>query len=90
MRHGILKATKLKVRHVPGTGGPPSFTLIGNIGNFASPSSFRVRGQPVDAGGPAVVFVNGTASSLGNGVGVVIVGAQVVNGVLIATRVTFE
>ena len=90
MFDGILRATKVKVRHVPGMGGPASFTLIGSIGSFASPSSFRVRGQPVDAGGPAVVFINGTASSLGNGVGVIVDGAQVVNGVLIATRVTFE
>lgn len=90
MFNGILKATKLKVRQVPGMGGPASFTLIGNIGNFTSPSSFRVRGQPVDAGGPAVQFINGTASKLGNGVGVVVVGTQVVNGVLIATGVTFE
>jgi hypothetical protein len=46
------------------TGGPASFTLIGAIGNFSSASSFRVRGQPVNAGGPGVVFVNGTASNM--------------------------
>ena len=64
--------------------------LIGNIGNFSSASSFRVRGQPVNAGGPGVVFVNGSASNLGNGVRVSVEGAQVVNGVLIATRVSFD
>ncbi|MGK6308451.1 DUF5666 domain-containing protein [Variovorax sp. DT-64] len=90
MSNGVLQATKLKIRHVPGTGGPSSFTLIGNIGNFSSPASFRVRGQPIDASGPGVVFVNGTAANLGNGVRVNIQGAQVVNGVLIATRVAFE
>ncbi|MGJ7498276.1 DUF5666 domain-containing protein [Variovorax sp. RT4R15] len=88
--NGVLKATKLKIRHVPGTGGPASFTLIGNIGNFTSPSSFRVRGQPVNASVPGVVFVNGTAANLGNGVRVNIEGEQVVDGVLTATRVGFE
>lgn len=90
MSNGILKATKLKIRHVPGTGGPASFILIGAIGNFSSASSFRVRGQPVNAGGPGVVFVNGNASNLGNGVPVTIEGEQVVDGVLIATRVSFN
>jgi hypothetical protein len=90
MSNGVLKATKLKIRHVPGTGGPASFTLIGAIGNFSSASSFRVRGQPVNAGGAGVVFVNGTAANLGNGVRVSIEGEQVVDGVLIATRVSFE
>ncbi|VTU16868.1 hypothetical protein H6CHR_00630 [Variovorax sp. PBL-H6] len=88
--NGVLQATKLKIRHVPGTGGPSSFTLIGNVGNFLSPASFRVRGQPIDASGPGVMFVNGTAANLGNGVRVNVEGAQVVNGVLIATRVSFE
>jgi hypothetical protein len=90
MSNGVLQATKLKIRHVPGTGGPASFNLIGNVGNFSSPASFRVRGQPVDASGPGVVFVNGTAANLGNGARVNVQGAQVVNGVLIATRVSFE
>jgi hypothetical protein len=90
MSNGVLQATKLKIRHVPGTGGPASFTLIGTVGNFSSPASFRVRGQPIDASGPGVVFVNGTAANLGNGARVNIQGAQVVNGVLIATRVSFE
>ena len=90
MSNGVLKATKLKIRHVPGTGGPVSFVLIGNIGNFGSPSSFRVRGQPVNAGGPGVVFVNGSASNLGNGVRVSIEGDHVVDGVLIANRVSLN
>ncbi|CAN7389283.1 DUF5666 domain-containing protein [Variovorax sp. LjRoot130] len=90
MSNGILKATKLKIRHIPGTGGPASFTLIGPIGNFSSASSFWVRGQLVNAGGPGIVFVNGAASNLGNGVRVSVEGAQVVDGVLIATRVSFD
>ncbi|OUM00586.1 DUF5666 domain-containing protein [Variovorax sp. JS1663] len=90
MQNGVLQASKLKIRHVPGTGGPVSFTLIGTVGNFSSPASFQVRGQPVDASGPGVVFVNGTAANLGSGVKVSIEGSQVVNGVLIATRVVIE
>ena len=90
MSNGILQASKLKIRHVPGTGGPASFNLIGAIGNFSSAASFQVKGQPVDASDPAVVFVNGTVANLGNGVNVNIEGSRVVNGVLIATRVSFE
>ena len=90
MSNGVLKATKLKIRHVPGTGGPVSFVLIGNISNFSSASSFRVRGQPIDAGGPGVTFVNGSAGNLGNGVRVAIEGDRVVDGVLIANRVAFN
>jgi hypothetical protein len=77
MSNGVLQATKLKIRHVPGTGGPSSFTLIGTVGNFSSAASFRVRGQPVDASGAGVVFVNGTAANLGNGARVNVQGAQV-------------
>jgi hypothetical protein len=87
---GVLQATKLKIRHVPGTGGPSSFDLIGSVGAFRSPSDFSVKGQPVNAGGPDVVFVNGTAANLRNGVRVNVHGTQVVNGVLTAATVTFE
>lgn len=87
---GVLKATKLKIRHVPGTGGPASFELIGNVGAFSSSSDFRVKGQPVNAGGAGVEFVNGTAANLANGVKVDIRGTQIVNGVLMAASVTFE
>ena len=85
----LLKATKLNIRHVPGTGRPSSFDLIGNVGAFASPSDFRVKGQPVNAGGPGVVFVIGTAANLLNA-RVNIHGTRVVNGVLTAANVTFE
>lgn len=87
---GVLRATKLKIRHVPGTGGPASFDLFGNVGSFNSPSDFRVKGQPVDAGGPGVMFTNGQPSNLGNGVRVRIHGSRVLNGVLIAETVSFE
>lgn len=87
---GVLRASKLAIRNVPGAGGPASFRLIGNVGAFTSPSDFRVRGQPVNAAGPGVVFVNGGADRLGPGVRVDIRGAQVVDGVLMAQSVTFE
>ena len=90
MSNGVLQATKLKIRNVPGTGGPSSFNLIGAIGNFSSAASFWVKDQPIDASGPGVVFVNGSVANLGNGVNVNVVGSQVVNGVLVATRVAFE
>jgi len=86
----VLVVSKLKIRKIPGTGGPSSFSLLGAIGNYSSAASFRVKGQPVDASGPGVTFTNGTASSLGNGVRASITGSQVVNGVLIAEQVTFQ
>lgn len=88
--NGVLRATKLKIRNVPGTGGPASFNLIGPVGAFKSPSDFRVKGQPVNAGGPGVVFSNGTAANLANGVKVNVQGTQVIDGVLIANTVAFE
>lgn len=85
---GVLRATKLKIRNVPGTGGPASFDLTGNVGAFRSVSDFRVRGQPIDAS--AAIFPNGEATSLGNGVRVRVQGARVVDGVLSAQTVTFQ
>jgi len=87
---GRLVATTLRIRHIPGTGGPASFLLIGNVGNFQSPASFRVRGQPVDASGADVVFENGGAGDLRNGAKLTVTGARVVDGVLLATRVAFD
>jgi len=88
MSGGVLVVKKLRIRNVPGTGGPASFTLIGAIGAYHSAADFRVRGQPVDASG-TVDFVNGTVSDLANGRRVTVVGDRVVDGVLIAQRVTF-
>ncbi|KQX21989.1 DUF5666 domain-containing protein [Variovorax sp. Root434] len=89
MSGGVLVVKKLRIRNIPGTGGPASFTLIGAIGTYNSPADFRVRGQPVDASGPGTVFENGIAANLANGQRVTVVGDRVVNGVLIAQRVTF-
>jgi hypothetical protein len=90
MANGILVATKLRIRHVPGTSGPASFKLIGPVADYSSPASFRVRGQPVDASGPGVVFTRGTAANLAIGTMVTVSGSQIVNGVLIAQEVSFD
>ena len=89
MTGGVLVVKKLRIRYVPGTGGPASFTVIGPISAYQSHASFRVKGQPVDASGSGTTFENGTAADLGNGKSVTIVGDRIVNGVLIAQRVTF-
>ena len=88
--NGILKATKLKIRNVPGTGGPASFDLTGTVGAFRSSADFRVRGQPVNASSPNVHFSNGTAANLGNGVKVHVHGTEVLNGVLTADSIEFQ
>lgn len=90
MENGVLVVTQLKILKIPGTGGPAAFTLIGAVGNYVSASSFRVMGHPVDASGNSVVFTNGNASMLANGVKLTVAGSQVVNGVLIASQVTFN
>ena len=43
LRGGVLVLDKLRIRHVPGTGGPVSFSVSGTIGQFDSParSGFR-------------------------------------------------
>lgn len=90
MENNTLKVTALKIRHIPGTGGPVAFSVSGAVGQFTSSASFRVQGQPIDASGAGVAFVNGTASNLANGKKVSVSGSQVVNGVLLAQQVTFN
>ncbi|QFZ87156.1 hypothetical protein GFK26_32455 [Variovorax paradoxus] len=85
----VLVAKKLRIRYVPGTGGPVSFTVIGPIANYVSAADFIVRGQRVDASGSGTIFDNGTAADLGNTRRVTVVGDRVVDGVLIAQRVSF-
>jgi hypothetical protein len=89
MTNGVLVVKKLRIRYIPGTGGPVAFTVIGAIGNYLSPSSFVVKGQLVNASGPATVFENGSAADLANGRRVTVVGNTVVDGVLTAQTVTF-
>ncbi|MGH6637570.1 MAG: DUF5666 domain-containing protein [Polaromonas sp.] len=87
--NGVLQATKLKIRHIPGAGNLPSFSATGPITQFVSPSNFKVKGQAIDATQAGVIFINGTAANLAHSVSVSVIGNQVVNGVLIATQVTF-
>jgi hypothetical protein len=89
MSGGVLVVKKLRIRNIPGVGGPVAFTLIGAIGNYLSPSSFVVKGQLVNAGGSTAVFENGTIADLANGRRVTVVGDTVVDGVLTAKTVTF-
>ena len=89
MTNGVLVVKKLRIRYIPGTGGPVAFTLIGAIGDYVSPSSFVVKGQKVNASSPATVFENGSAPDLANGRRVTVVGNAVVDGVLTAQTVTF-
>jgi hypothetical protein len=90
MSGGVLVATKLKIKHVPGTGGPASFSATGAIAQFASSANFRVQGQVVNASGAGVTFTGGTVGDLANGRRVTVLGSQVVGGVLIAQSVTFN
>ncbi|PLC06534.1 hypothetical protein CY658_05775 [Variovorax sp. RO1] len=85
----VLVVKKLRIRHVPGTGGPVSFTVIGPIANYVSAADFIVRGQRVNASGSGTIFENGTAADLGNSKRVTVVGDRVVDGVLIAQSVSF-
>jgi len=87
--NGVLQATRLKIRHVPGDGKLPSFSAEGRIAQFVSPASFRVKGQKIDASQPGVVFINGTAASLAQNVPVAVTGTRVVGDVLIASEVRF-
>ncbi|SEA21079.1 DUF5666 domain-containing protein [Variovorax sp. YR216] len=83
---GVLVATKLKIRHIPGGGALPSFSLIGPITNFNSLADMTVKGQRVDASAATIV---GTGQ-LANGVKVSVQGSQVVGGVLLATQLSFQ
>lgn len=83
---GVLVASKLKIRHIPGGGALPSFNLIGPITNFNSLADLTVKGQRVDAGAATIV---GTGQ-LANGVKVSVQGSQVVGGVLLATQLAFQ
>ena len=85
----VLVVKKLRIRYVPGTGGPVSFTVIGPVANYLSATDFTVRGQRVNASGGGTIFENGSATDLGNGKRVTVVGDRVVDGVLIAQRVSF-
>jgi hypothetical protein len=59
--------------------------LEGYVTDFISPSSFKVQGSLVDAGGNGVNFQNGLRSQLANGVRVEVQG-RMQAGVLVATK----
>lgn len=88
--NGTLVATKLRIRYVPGTGGPASFVVVGTVGSYVSAANFLVKGQRVDASAPTVVFTGGTAANLANGAKVTVSGSQVVDGTLTADSVSFD
>lgn len=90
MVDGVLMASRARIRHVPGTGGPASFELIGVVGAYQSIADFRVNGQPVNASGNNVVFINGSPASLRSGARVTVRGSQVMSGVLQAQEIRFE
>lgn len=69
---GTLKAST--VRFVRDQ-GDAAVELTGTVSDFAGAASFKVRGVPIDASAASVVFRNGTAANLGNGVLVKIEGA---------------
>ncbi|EKD98881.1 MAG: hypothetical protein ACD_23C00226G0006 [uncultured bacterium] len=90
MADGVLIATRARIRHIPGTGGPASFELIGVVGRYQSIADFLVNGQPVNASGVNVVFINGSPASLRSGARVIVRGSQVMSGVLQAGEIRFE
>ncbi|MHB1408765.1 MAG: DUF5666 domain-containing protein [Acidovorax defluvii] len=90
MVDGVLMASRARIRHIPGTGGPASFELIGAVGAYQSIADFRVNGQPVNASGNNVVFINGSPTSIRNGVRVTVRGSQVMSGVLQAEEIRLE
>jgi Domain of unknown function (DUF5666) len=82
---GILKASNVKFAKAQ---GDALVELIGPVSSFVSTASFKVRGVPVDASGTGILFKNGTAANLANGVAVRFEGT-VVNDVVKPTSIEF-
>jgi hypothetical protein len=90
LQNGVVVASKLALRQIPGTPGIARFTASGPVTNFVSAADFKVQGQSVNASGMAVTFSGGTVGQLSTrAVKVTVVGSQVLNGVLVADTVTF-
>ncbi len=84
---GVLVATLVSVYSAPLQVAPPEpTTVVGDITDFVSAASFRVRGQAVDAS--AATFTGGTAAGLANGRQVQVTGL-VEGSVLKASTVAF-
>ncbi|WBY01795.1 DUF5666 domain-containing protein [Ramlibacter tataouinensis] len=89
LRDGVLLASRLRLRHGPGATPESNFSASGPIGAARSPADFRIQGQAIDASGPGVVFVNGSAADIANGRRTRVTGSRVVDDVLVAERVEF-
>jgi Domain of unknown function (DUF5666) len=89
--NGVLIATRVEIKNDDNDNDDnPAAGLaeiLGTVSGFVSASNFTVNGQKVDA--TNAVFKDGSAASLANGVLVEVKG-NVVNGVLIATRVEIK
>ena len=84
---GVLVATLVEVIAAPLQVAPPApISVSGEITDFVSAASFRVRDQAVDAS--AATFTGGTAAALANGRPVQVTGI-IVGSVLKATAVAF-
>lgn len=68
--------------------GDAMVELRGGITDFVSAASFKLRGVPVDASGAELVFKDGTAANLANGVAIHLEG-NVQNNVVKASRIEF-
>lgn len=90
VRQGVLVAERIHLRRGPGVGAPAQFSARGAVGQFKGPHDFRVQGQPIDASGPAVRFIGGALTDLGNGRRVRVTGSRVSDGMLRAEEVVFE
>jgi len=89
--NGVWTATKLSAsaRHVPDRARTE---IEGFVTDFVSAASFKVNGVAVDAGGTrgaGVVFRDGTAAQLANGVRVEVKGTMS-GDTLVAARVSFD
>lgn len=90
VRDGVLVAERVRLRPARAAAvaaEPDNFSVRGPVGSFRSVSSFRVRGQQVDATGAS--FVGGTAAQLDADSRVLVTGPRVVDDVLQAARVEF-
>jgi hypothetical protein len=84
---GVLVATLIEVRAGPLQVAPPvPTTVAGEITDFVSAASFRVRGQAIDASAAAIT--GGTVTALANGRAVQVTGL-VQGSVLKATALAF-
>lgn len=80
----VLKATKLRIMKTP---ADVKASLAGQVTDWLSATSFKVRGTTVDAS--AATFTNGTSADLGSGAWLLVSGT-VQGDVLKATSIAFK